>query len=327
MTVKEKTAELLTDHRGDYISGNDIAKELGVSRNAVWKAVKLLEADGYAISAVTNRGYCIPRNADILDKRTVYSYISDKYRHDIDVRQKITSTNTVLKELADLGAKEGTVIISAEQSAGKGRMNRRFISELEGVYFSFLLRPRIPASKALMITTAAAVAASRAIEEISGRRTDIKWVNDLFIGGKKVCGILTEASCGLEGGGLDYAVCGIGVNVRPPQNGFADELIGIADAVLPQDNDIPDARARIAAGIINNFFDLYYGDGLENGSYIDEYRSRSIVIGKNVRLINGDNIREAYVYGIDDECRLKVRYPDGTPDTISSGEVSLRMIG
>ncbi|MBQ4225965.1 MAG: hypothetical protein II664_06590, partial [Oscillospiraceae bacterium] len=105
------------------------------------------------------------------------------------------------------------------------------------------------------------------------------------------------------------------------------EMSNLSFETLLQDNDIPDARARIAAGIINNFFDLYYGDGLENGSYIDEYRSRSIVIGKNVRLINGDNIREAYVYGIDDECRLKVRYPDGTPDTISSGEVSLRMIG
>lgn len=320
MTVKERTACILEENRGKYVSGADIAAELGVTRNAVWKAVKSLETEGYQITAVTNRGYCLSENSDVLSAYAIKRYL-EYDSPDVRVYNKTTSTNTVLKQLAVRGAAEGTVIAAAEQTEGRGRLGRRFSSDKSGVYFSVLLRPRISAEKSLLITTAAAVAAAETIEEISGKKAEIKWVNDIFIGGKKVCGILTEAAFGMEGGGLDYAVLGIGVNVNVPEKGFPDEIKDIAGAVL--DEKIPDARSRLAAGIIDRFFKLY--EHIEEASYLEEYRRRSLVIGKNVTLVNGDNREEAFVIGIDDECHLIVKTADGTEKTVSSGEVSVRL--
>ena len=320
MTVKERTACILEENRGKFVSGADIAAELGVTRNAVWKSVKALETEGYQITAVTNRGYCLSEASDVLSAYSLRRFL-DNFSPDVRVYNKTTSTNTVLKQLAVRGAMEGSIVAAAAQTEGRGRFGRKFASGTSGVYFSILLRPRISAEKSLLITTAAAVAAAEAIEEISGKKADIKWVNDIFIDGKKVCGILTEAAFGMEGGGLDYAVLGVGVNVTPPENGFPDDIKDIAGSVL--DENIPDARSRLAAGIINRFLKLY--KNIEEISYLDEYRRRSLVLGKNVTLMNGGNSEEVYVMGIDDECRLIVRTADGKDKIISSGEVSVRL--
>ncbi|MGN0696126.1 MAG: biotin--[acetyl-CoA-carboxylase] ligase, partial [Oscillospiraceae bacterium] len=140
---------------------------------------------------------------------------------------------------------------------------------------------------------------------------------------KKICGILTEASFGVDGGGLDYAVLGIGVNVTEPEGGFPDEIKNIAGSVLTEGMKVSDARSRIAAGIINTFFDFYLHPGKTD--FIGEYKRRSIVIGKNVYLINGSNTEEALVTDIDDECRLIVKTRDGTEKRVSSGEISLKL--
>ena len=238
MTVKEKTAAILEQNRGKYISGADIASELGVSRNAVWKAIKSLTAEGFQIDAVTNKGYCLAEGSDVLSEQSVKKYLPEELWEHLIVRHTVTSTNTLLKEMAAKGAPEGTIMIAAEQTAGKGRFDRKFVSEVCGVYFSIVLRPSIPASEALMITTAAAAATAEAVEAVSGRKTGIKWVNDVFIDGKKICGILTEAAFGMEGGGLDYAVLGIGINVKAPEGGFKGELANIADGVFGEDEDV-----------------------------------------------------------------------------------------
>ena len=325
MTLKEKVSVFLEENRGKYISGEEIAAALGVTRSSVWKAVKALEKDGCDIEASPNKGYRLSENGDILTADTVRKYLGTDTECTLDIRRTVTSTNTLLKEAAAKGAPEGTVIIAAEQTEGRGRFNRKFVSPVSGLYMSILLRPSIPAEKALMITTAAAVAAARAIESVSGRKADIKWVNDIYCGGKKVCGILTEASFGLEGGGFDYAVCGIGVNVNPPENDFPDELRSIADSVFIRGGrSVPDARAKIAAEIIKGLLFIYKND-LEKGEYIKEYISRSLVIGKDVILINGSDTSEAHVLGIDTEARLEVRLSDGTVKKVSSGEISLRL--
>ncbi len=323
MTVKEKTAAILEQNRGKYISGADIASELGVSRNAVWKAIKSLTAEGFQIDAVTNKGYCLAEGSDVLSEQSVKKYLPEELWEHLIVRHTVTSTNTLLKEMAAKGAPEGTIMIAAEQTAGKGRFDRKFVSEVCGVYFSIVLRPSIPASEALMITTAAAAATAEAVEAVSGRKTGIKWVNDVFIDGKKICGILTEAAFGMEGGGLDYAVLGIGINVKAPEGGFKGELANIADGVFGEDEDVTDARSRIAAEVIKRFFEYY--SNLESKSYLEDYRKRSIVIGKEVILINGGTTQEAHVTGIDDDCRLLVTLPDGTEKAVSSGEISLRL--
>ncbi len=323
MTVKERTSQILEDNRGKYISGADIADELGVTRNAVWKAVSALKKEGCKISAVTNKGYCLEKNSDVLSERTVKKYLKPEYSAYLSVCDKVTSTNTVLKEKAAAGAPESTILIAAEQSAGKGRFDRKFASaRSSGVYFSILLRPDIPADAALMITTAAAVAVAQTAENISGRTAEIKWVNDVLMDGKKICGILTEAAFGLEGGSLDYAVLGIGINITEPEGGFPDEIKDKAGVIFPGGTNISDIRSRVAAGTINAFMDIYKSG---SKSFLEEYKRRSIVVGKQVILLSGTYCEEALVLDIDDQCRLLVRMPDGTEKTVSSGEISLRL--
>lgn len=328
MTVKERTSQVLEDNRGKYVSGADIASELGVTRNAVWKAVNALKEEGYSISAVTNKGYILNEDSDILSERAVKRYLEKGFAADIKVYPKVTSTNTLLKELAEKGAPEGTIVIAAEQTAGKGRFTRRFVSKNKtGVYLSILLRPEISPEDSLLITTAAAVAVSKAVDELSGRECRIKWVNDVILDNRKICGILTEASFVPDGGGLEYAVLGIGVNVFEPKNGFPDEIKDTAGAALTRDLDISDPRSRVAAGIIGSFFEIY--KDIDSRSFIDEYKRRSSVIGEDVYLYSGAfDIAEAekvHVTDIDDRCRLIVRKSDGTEQTVSSGEISLKL--
>lgn len=329
MTVKERTSQVLEDNRGKYVSGADIASELGVTRNAVWKAVNALKKEGYNITAVTNKGYLLDENSDILSERTVRKYLGSGYAADITVCKKITSTNSVLKDKAEKGAPEGTVLIAAEQTAGKGRFSRKFVSENKaGVYLSILLRPDFSAEDAVLITTAAAVAVAETVEEISGKTTEIKWVNDVNIDGKKICGILTEAVFVPDGVGLEYAVLGIGVNVFEPEAGFPEEIRDKAGAVFARDAEAAaaDPRSRIAAGIIKRFFDIYRN---MDGSFLEKYKSRSVVIGKDVYLYSGaydsSDAETVHVEDIDEKCRLVVRKSDGTVETVSSGEVSLKL--
>ena len=161
MSVKDEVLHMLEANKGRYFSGATLAKELNVSRNSIWKAIKSLENEGYKISAATNKGYCLEQSNDILSKHSVGEFL--KYPLDIHVYDTISSTNTVLKEMAEDGAKEGTVLVASEQTLGRGRMGRKFVSPADtGIYFSILLRPDIPASDSLFLTTSAAVAVAKA---------------------------------------------------------------------------------------------------------------------------------------------------------------------
>ena len=183
--------------------------------------------------------------ADPLSESGVRSRLKNK-RLQLYVLQRVTSTNTVLRQMAEEGAEDGSVLLADSQTAGRGRMDRRFYSPPgTGLYLSLLLRPRIPAADAVRITACAAVAAAEAIEEVSGRRTAVKWVNDILLDGRKVCGILTEGSVDPLTGLLRYAVVGIGVNITPPPDGFPPELRTVAGAVCERNE--PGLRCRLAA--------------------------------------------------------------------------------
>lgn len=232
------------------------------------------------------------------------------------------STNTYLKEHA-AGLPQGFVLIARSQSAGRGRLGRRFYSpEGTGLYMSVLLRPELDAGELTLITPAAAVAVRRAIAELSGAEAKIKWVNDLLLHGRKVCGILTEA--GFRGGSVvDYAVLGIGVNVCPPEGGFPEELRDIAGAVLPGFD--PEARWSLAAAILRHFFAIYAT--LPDRGFVEEYRKANTVIGREVNIISDGTSRPAFVLDIDRDCSLLVRYPDGTEGTVNAGEATIRERG
>lgn len=337
MQTKEKLLELLESNRGTYFSGETIARTLSLSRAAVWKAVKALQNDGYAITAVTNRGYCLTEQNDILSAQGMRKYLHPRLADlKITVLPTASSTNSLLREQAGNGAPEGCVLLANEQTAGRGRGGRKFFSPAEtGIYLSLLLRPEDCASEqALQLTTMAAVAACEAIDAVcgGGEKAQIKWVNDIYLQGKKVCGILTEGSFSLENGMLEYAVLGLGINLYPPGQGFPPELEALAGTVFQVPEN--DAKNKLAAEFLNRFYDYYtafrhyregrqYGEGQASPDYIEEYRKRSFVIGRQVRLLSGGESKNALVLDIDRRCRLLVRYEDGREEACSSGEIRL----
>lgn len=326
MSVKDKTLSVLENNKGNYISGADLAKELSVSRNAIWKAIKSLQNEGYNIYAVTNKGYCLSTDTDILSSQSISKYLNKKDDNfNIKFYKTINSTNSAIKELAINGEKEGTVIISEEQTEGRGRFGRKFHSPKgTGIYMSILLRPQMHASKAFLITAATAVAVAEAIESVSDKEAKIKWVNDIYCDNKKVCGILTEASFDFESGIIDYAVLGIGINVRIPKEGFAEEIKDVATGIFEyEDSTSTYIRSRLIAEILRRFWDYYIH--IEDKSFLESYKSRSILINKEVNILSSKSSEKATVLEIDNDCKLKVQMEDGSIRLLSSGEVSIRM--
>lgn len=323
MTLKEQVLNELEVNRGKNISGTALAEKLYVSRGAIWKAVKSLRNDGYDINAVTNKGYVLSENSNILSKAGIMPFLNDKTQKivTLDIRKTVTSTNTVLKEIAINGGKQGHVLISEQQTSGKGRLGRSFYSPNNtGIYMSVLLRPKLTIEDSLLITTSTAVAVSRAIEKLCNKKAKIKWVNDIFVDGRKVCGILTESSLDTESGRLEYAVVGIGVNISTPKDGFPDEIKNTAGGFL--DNVKGNVRYRLIAEILNELAEQI--ENLSSKYYLNEYKKRSFLIGRQITVIKPSEKRTAKAIDIDDKARLVVEYEDNTIEHLTSGEVSIR---
>ena len=324
MSTKSELLKLLEDAHGAYISGAALASEMSISRNAVWKAIVSLREEGYGISAVTNKGYRLEYQGDILSEAGIIVHIKNKGVFQVDIRKSVTSTNTLLRELAVIGAPEGYVVAAEEQTAGKGRMGRLFHSPAgHGAYFSLLLRPESSAADTALITSAAAVATAMAIEDVIGVNVGIKWVNDLFIGWKKVCGILTEAAYSMESGLIESVVLGIGINVTIPEGGFPDELRNTAAALTDKQLCSDDGRCRLIAATLDNLWGFY--QELPARKFLADYMKRSILLGRDIFVISNDSKRPARALAIDNDCRLVVRYENGETASLNSGEVSIRI--
>lgn len=324
MTTKEKLLALLEENKGTFFSGEEIARTLQVSRAAVWKAVNALREDGYTIDAATNKGYRLSPDSDILSPQGIRRFLKPEYRNlNLTVLPTAPSTNALVREKANQGCPEGCVIVACEQTAGRGRYGRQFFSPGDtGVYLSLLLRPTAYSpQQATCLTAAAAAAMCQAIEAVTGQQPGIKWVNDIFLRGKKVCGILTEAAVGLETGSLDYMVLGAGVNLYPPAEGFPEEIQSIAGSVL--ERSCPEAKNRLVGEFLNRFW--YFYTHPERKAYLEDYRSRSLAIGQNVTVLSAGRAVSAYAYGIDDDFRLLVRYENGDTEALSYGEIRIQL--
>ena len=324
MTTKEKLLALLEENKGAFFSGEEIARTLQVSRAAVWKAVNALREDGYTIDAATNKGYRLSPDSDILSPQGIRRFLKPEYRNlNLTVLPTAPSTNALVREKANQGCPEGCVIVACEQTAGRGRYGRQFFSPADtGVYLSLLLRPTAYSpQQATCLTAAAAAAMCQAIEAVTGQQPGIKWVNDIFLRGKKVCGILTEAAVGLETGALDYMVLGAGVNLYPPAEGFPEEIQPIAGSVL--NRSCPEAKNRLVGEFLNRFWDFYTHP--ECRAYLEDYRTRSLAIGQNVTVLSAGRAVSAYAYGIDDDFRLLVRYENGDTEALSYGEIRIQL--
>ena len=322
MGTKERLLHLFEARKGSFLSGEEIAQTLSVSRTAVWKAVNALRQEGYPIEAATNRGYCLGECADVLSEQGVRRFLGqDGPQLELTVLPSVDSTNTWVRDRAALGAPEGCVVMAGEQTAGRGRRGRTFYSPKDtGVYMSLLLRPKHCAvSRATGFTAMAAVAMCEAIEAVYGEAAQIKWVNDVFVRGKKVCGILTEASLGMESGEVDTVVLGAGVNLYPPREGFPEELKPIAGAIFEE--TVSDAKNRLAGEFLRRMMAIYAAP--EESSYVKKYRERSLVIGKTVTLLPEG--RSVFIEDIDDACHLLVRDDSGETACLSYGEIQVRM--
>ena len=254
------------------------------------------------------------------DKRLISSYLE----YDgivVDTVECISSTNDEMKRRATEGTGEIAVLIAESQTKGKGTKGRSFFSpDGSGCYMSILLRPSYPAEECTLLTTVAAVATAEAIEKFTDNTAQIKWVNDIYIARKKVAGILTEASLSKNGSVLDYAVVGIGINLRDPQGGFPEEIKDIASSI----NLDPEKKNEFIAEVINNFVGYY--KKLTAREYLGEYRERLFFIGETVRVTQGDSSYEAKAVDIDDMCHLIVKTDSGETKTLFAGEITVRQI-
>lgn len=312
---------LLLEQAGDTpLSGNEIAASLSITRAAVWKAVKALQEDGYRIEAVHKKGYRL--HGDALSAGCIRLGLRDpSFWKDIRVYEETASTNLTVKELAAAGAPGGTVVFADRQTAGRGRLGRTFYSPPRcGLYFSVLLRLPGGIEQSMLITAAAAVAVCRAILHTTGLETQIKWVNDIYYQGKKLCGILTEASVNMESRELDYLVVGIGINVT--NESFPPELSGVAVSLEGVLQGGTVSRSRLAAELLNELQAVL--PELPGRAFLPEYKRRSCVLGKELDLISLTETRQGRAIDINENGNLIVQMDDGEIRTVSTGEVSIR---
>ena len=322
MSTKHRILELLEKKRGESISGERLAGILNVSRNAVWKAVKELEKEGYSIEAVTNKGYRLSDQNDIVSIQGIKPFLSPQsklYAENIKIYKTLESTNKTAKEMAVAGAEHGTVIIADSQTKGRGRYSRSYFSPSGGLYMSIILRPEVlnfenPTS----VTAFAAVAVCEAIESISEKTPKIKWVNDVLIDEKKVCGILTEAVTDFESGSLDWIVLGIGINVYIKTEDFPDDLQTSATSIFPNEKMFG-VRNKLSAEIINRI--LGYDITPREAEIFRKYKNRLAMLGNQVTVIQNKNEYKAAVIDIDAAGHLVVKNENGEIITVSSGEI------
>lgn len=324
---KDTVLKLLQDSGGQWVSGEGISDQLGITRAAVWKAVNALRRDGYDIEARKSRGYRLADAPDRLTETEIRARLDGTklVGRKLVCFESVDSTNAYLKRVASQGVVDGTVAVADEQTGGRGRRGRRFQSPAgKGVYLSALLRPPVEPNRLLPLTGFVAVAMCNAIERVAGIRPKIKWANDLVLGNRKLCGILTELSLEGESGALQYVIIGIGINVAHTREDFAGELENIATS-LNLETGKTISRAALAAAMIEELDALYQAllrHKLQ--PYLDAYRRDCLTIGRQVQLLWEDVHEKVLATGVDDDLGLQVIRQNGARETIRTGEVSVR---
>jgi BirA family biotin operon repressor/biotin-[acetyl-CoA-carboxylase] ligase len=322
--LKKEILTLLKRKHEDFVSGQDISDRFGVTRTAIWKCINQLKEDGYEIESVSKKGYRLVSSPDILTLEELEPYLkTGSIGRTIFHFDSIESTNSKAKQLADLGEPHGTLVISEEQTKGRGRLGRTWVSpKYKGIWMSIILRPNLNPIEAVKLTQTAAAAVVLAAKDL-GLETYVKWPNDIVINHKKVCGILTEMNAELTR--INYVVVGIGINVNINEAEFPDDIKDIATSLRIQTKTTVN-RQKLTAGILNNFESLFkkFIDKNDFKASIDICRENSALIGNEILVIGRENKTLAKALDIDEEGRLLVEYPDGKKEKLISGEVSIR---
>lgn len=322
--MKEDVISILKENNGSYVSGQYLSIRLNVSRTAIWKYIKSLKESGYIIESSSKKGYRIISSPDLLTSDEIKPHLITKYLgHEIIHFDTLDSTNNKAKDIASKVGANGTVITSEEQVSGKGRLGRQWVSpKYKGIWMSYILRPHIEPIHVPKITHIAAAAVVAGLSKLN-INAFIKWPNDIIVNGKKICGILTEMSGEINC--IDYVVVGIGINANLETIDIPTDIIDKASSLLIETGKLIE-RKILAAEVINSFEELYE-KFLNSGSIKDSIeicRKNSILLGKEIRIINRQHEETAIAADISDEGELIAEFSDGTKRKIISGEVSIR---
>ena len=322
--MKSEILKLLKESNG-YLSGQQLCERFQVSRTAVWKVMDQLKKEGYEIEAVPRKGYRLVESPDVLSAAELESLMDTQWAGKKVVFSKETdSTNIQAKSGGEKGDPHGTLFVAESQKEGRGRRGRGWESPAgESIYMSLLLRPELPPVKAPMLTLVMALAVARAIREQTGAEALIKWPNDIVVGGKKLCGILTEMSTEMTY--INYLVIGVGINVN--QNQFSEELKERATS-LKLEEGRAFQRSAIIASVLERF-ESYYEQFLKDGNLAglqSSYNELLVNRGRQVQILEPKNHYEAHASGINEAGELVVAMEDGSVRNIFAGEVSVRGI-
>ncbi len=320
--LKNKVLYVLEQQKGNIVTGGQLASTLGVSRNAIWKAINSLKDAGNEIVSIPNSGYRLMDTNDTLLKKIIRENLTTTFiGHDLTVLSTVHSTNQYLKEMDTAGTQSGYVVIADEQTNGRGRRGRTFLSpKSEGIYLSILLKLNGQPNDVRLLTICAAVAVSRAIEKACSIKADIKWVNDIYCNGKKICGILTEAIISGELQELSTVIIGIGINT----GNVPFEIKEIATSIQ-EETGMRGIRNRLVAELLNQFEAVYFDFAQKENQQdiIAYYESRLFIIGKRVMVAGIKSSYAASVLGIDERGALVVKDDLEQVHHVTTGEINL----
>ena len=308
-----------------YISGETLSLELKISRSAIWKHIRTLKNKGYIIDGISNKGYKLISSPNTLFPNEISPLLkTKKIAKDIKYFSELPSTNKTAKQLADNDTiSHGTLILAEKQTLGKGRFDRKWISPTSGIWMSLILKPNIPPSEASKITQIAAASVYKALLNL-GINVHIKWPNDIFVNGKKLCGILTEMKCDIDR--IHYLVLGIGLNINLESQDIPDELKDIATSLKLEFNKTF-SKSLILSEILNNFEPLYEKFIFKNdiSEVLNICRKNSNLLNKKAKLITYHKEEIVTCIGINDNGELIVKDIAGNEKAVTSGEISFRI--
>jgi BirA family transcriptional regulator, biotin operon repressor / biotin---[acetyl-CoA-carboxylase] ligase len=321
LLLRAKVINILLNNDLEFISGEEISRQLGISRTAVWKHIKALKDQGYDIESVNKKGYRLKESPDdVLSKENILHELKTKFiGKDIIHFDTIDSTNNYAKIIAN-DKEDGTIIISEEQVSGRGRLGKQWHSKkYDGIWMSIILKPNISPMDAPFITLIAGASIVKALNNL-GIKASIKWPNDIIISGKKICGILTELSAEIER--VNYIVLGIGINVKTLD--FPDDIVNVATSIRKEGYNI--SRVDVIRNIISEFEKIYtdYIDNNDKTKTLEISRNHSAVIGHDIYTIRNNEKEKVKCIDINEDGNLVVEDEKGSIKEIISGEVSIR---
>lgn len=320
--MKTEILKALRENK-DYISGQQLCEQFGVSRTAVWKAIRKLEEEGYVIEAVRNKGYRLIDHPEKISQEELGSLMNTQWAgKSVKYYEEIDSTNTAAKQLAEEGAVHGTLVVADKQNSGRGRRGRTWESPSgTGIWMSLILKPDINPANASMLTLVMALSVVKACREVTNLEGKIKWPNDLVLHKKKVCGILTEMSAQIDY--INHIVVGVGINVNT--DFFPENISEMATSLKLEGNQSYN-RAKLIVKVME-CFETYYDKFMETEDMSllqDEYNSHLINLNQEVKVHQQDGAYYGISEGITSRGELIIQKKDGTKVEVYAGEVSVR---